>query len=106
MADIIASERATESEVHVAAALAVLAAIAAADAICGLRLGRWSRSQNHQDAADLLAEVELDPALVTRFRRLLAAKDSVHYSPRLVSRSNATTLVRQARTLVEFAETL
>jgi len=33
----------TKSTQHVAAALAVLAGIAAADAICGLNLKKWSR---------------------------------------------------------------
>jgi hypothetical protein len=32
---------------HVAAPLAVLAAMAATVAICGLRLGRYSRGQDH-----------------------------------------------------------
>ena len=39
-----------------AAALAVLAAI---DAICGLRLGRYSRGQDHDHAAALLETVDL-----------------------------------------------
>lgn len=38
-------------EAHVAAALAVLAGIAATDAICGLSLGKWSRGQDHNQAA-------------------------------------------------------
>ena len=42
---------------HVAAALAVLAAIAASDALCCALLGDRSRGQDHREAADLLAQV-------------------------------------------------
>lgn len=38
VAEMVLSEPATQTDPHVAAALAVLAAIAATDAICGLRL--------------------------------------------------------------------
>jgi hypothetical protein len=40
---MVLSEPATQAETHVAAALAVLAAIAATDAICGLQLGRVAK---------------------------------------------------------------
>jgi hypothetical protein len=91
----------------VAAALAVLAAIAATDAICGLRLGRYSRGQDHDNAAALLDTVDLpDHTLPTKLRRVLASKDNVHYSPRLISKTDARALVRQARVLVDAAERL
>ena len=58
-------------EAHVAAALAVLGGIAAADASCGLSLGTWSRGQDHHQA-DLLDDVVLrDTTLLTKLRRLL-----------------------------------
>lgn len=41
----------------VAASIAILAGIAAADAACCAALGCRSRSDNHHDAADLLAEI-------------------------------------------------
>ena len=41
VAEMVMSEEPREA--HVAAALAVLAGIAAADAICGLNLKKWSR---------------------------------------------------------------
>ena len=81
VADIVLSEPATQTETHVAAALAVLAAIAAADAICGLHLGRYSRGQDHDQAVALLETIDLDDrTLVAELRRVLASKDSVHYS--------------------------
>jgi hypothetical protein len=61
--------------------LAVLAAIAATDAICGLQLGRYSRGQDHDNAVALLETVDLpDHTLPTKLRRVLGSKDNVHYS--------------------------
>lgn len=88
-------------EAHVAAALAVLAGIAAADAICGLSLGQWSRGQDHNQAADLLGDVALrDTNLPAKFRRLLADKDAAHYSPNLITVDKAKSMVRQAAALL------
>jgi hypothetical protein len=107
VAEMVLSEPATQSETHVAAALAVLGAIAATDAICGLQLGHYSRGQDHNQAAALLETVALpDRTLPTKLRRVLAYKDNVHYSPRLISKADAQVLVRQARALVEAAERL
>jgi hypothetical protein len=105
VAEMVLSEPTTQTDPHVAAALAVLAAIAATDAICGLQLGRYSRGQDHDKAAMLLETVDLpDHALPTKLRRVLASKDNVHYSPRLISKTDAQALVRQARALVDAAE--
>jgi len=107
VAEMVLSEPATQTDPHVAAALAVLAAIAATDAICGLRLGRYSRGQDHDTAAALLEAVDLpDHTLPTKLRRVLATKDNVHYSPRLISKTEAQALVRQARVLVDACERL
>ena len=107
VAEMVLSEPADQTHSHVAAALAVLAAIAATDAICGLRLGRYSRGQDHDNAAALLDTVDLpDHTLPTKLRRVLASKDNVHYSPRLISKTDARALVRQARVLVDAAERL
>jgi hypothetical protein len=93
-------------EAHVAAALAVLAGIAAADAICGLSLGKWSRGQDHNQAVDLLGEVALrDTTLATKLRRLLADKDAAHYSPTLITVEKAKAMVRQASALLAEADT-
>jgi hypothetical protein len=102
VADLVLGESSQES--HVAAALAVLAGIAAGDAICGAKLGRYYRGQDHGQAAQLLRTVDLpgkDPARL--LARLLAAKDSVHYSPTMVSPAEAKRLVRLARAIVEAA---
>ncbi len=93
-------------EAHVAAALAVLAGIAATDAICGLNLSRWSRGQDHRQAVDLLSEVALrDSSLPTKLRSLLADKDAAHYSPNLITVDKAKTMVRLASALLTEADT-
>lgn len=103
VAELVLTEDRRES--HVAAALAVLAGIAAADAICGLTLGQWSRGQDHSQAVALLGDVALsDPTLPAKFRRLLADKDAVHYSSSLITVEKATTMVRQAAALVAEAD--
>jgi hypothetical protein len=57
----------------VAAALAVLAAIAAADALCSLKLHRYSRGQDHAQAVALLETVDVDdPSLPGKMRRIFA----------------------------------
>jgi len=75
VAEMVLSEPATQTDPHVAAALAVLAAIAATDAICGLQLGRDSRGQDHDKAAMLLETVDLpDHTVPTKLRRVLASR--------------------------------
>lgn len=107
VADLVLSEPATQAETHVAAALAVLAAIAATDAICGLSLGRYSRGQDLDSAADLLDTVHLaDTTLPAKLRKVLAAKDLAHYSPHLLAKREAQAMVRNAAALVEAAERL
>jgi hypothetical protein len=96
VADTVLDQAPETAQPHVAAALAVLAAIAATDAICGLSLGRYSRGQDHGQAVSLLEIVDLqDPTLPAKLRRLLSAKDDACYSPRLMSRTDAQALVRQ-----------
>ena len=107
VADMVLADSESRLEAQVAAALAVLAAIAAADAICGLQLRQYSRGQDHTQAVKLLESVDLDDTtLPTKLRRILASKDSVHYSPHLISETDARNLVRQARALVVAAERL
>jgi hypothetical protein len=102
VADLVLGE--SPQEGHVAA---VLAGIAASDAICGARLGRYGRGQDHGQAVQLLRTVDLpgkDPA--GKQARLLAAKDSVHYSPAVVSSAEAKRLVRLARSMVDVPDLL
>jgi hypothetical protein len=104
---LVLTDPAAEQEAHVAGALAVLAAIAAADAICGLQLRKYSRGPDHRQAVALLETVDsIDRTLPTKLSRVLSSKDNAHYSPRLMSLADARSLVRSAEALVEAAERL
>ncbi len=81
----------------VAAALAVLGGIAAADAACCFQLGVRARGKGHSEARRLVARVSPDgPAIARDLGELLAAKDEVHYGTSLISRSKAENMVRRA----------
>jgi hypothetical protein len=91
----------------VAAALAVLAGIAAADAACCVALGQRSRGQDHRQATDLLRQVQPDGLTLARdLARLLDIKDGAHYGAVYVTGQKAAAAIKQARRLVEAAETL
>jgi hypothetical protein len=89
---------------NVAAGLAVLAGIAASDAICGARLGRIHRGEDHLGAQDLLREATPDGGkLATQLGRLLSLKDAAHYGVQVVSSRHATDATRWASRLIERA---
>lgn len=89
---------------NVAAGLAVLAGIAASDAICGSRLGRIHRGDDHPGAQDLLRRATPDgDKLASQLGRLLSLKDAAHYGVQVVSSRNATDATKWASRLVERA---
>jgi hypothetical protein len=91
----------------VVAALAVLAGIAASDAACCAALGQRSRGQDHREALALLREVgENGPTMARNLGRLLEVKDEAHYGAINVTGQKATNALRQARSLIETAETI
>ncbi len=88
----------------VAAALAVLGGIAAADAICCARLGQVSRGDDHALAVDLLASARPEGSRVkSDLLRLLGIKDKVHYQAILVSAAETEAAIRQAKRLLAAA---
>lgn len=88
----------------VAASLAVLAGIAAADAACCVALGRRSRGSDHHDAEALVAEIAPGGTqAATWLRRLIDLKDTAQYGIIFVSRDDLKVATRQAEKLVEFA---
>lgn len=102
-AELAASEERNEFA-NVAVGTAVLAGIAASDAICGFRLGQRHRGEDHQGAAGLLEEATPDgAALAQQLTRLLALKDTGHYGVTLISASDASRALRWAGRLVERA---
>ena len=75
---------------NVAVSNAVLAGIAAGDAICGRMLGECASGESHNDAVRLLSSVEPDgPTLAKDLRRLLALKSNAQYSPMVLAPSTA-----------------
>lgn len=100
---------------HVAAGNAVLAAIAAADAITCRLLGERSRGQDHRQAIDLLGQVRFgagtptDQAkraqgLANALAVALDLKDDSHYGTLMVSGIQLQRLIRAAEKLVAAAD--
>jgi len=81
-----------------ATSLAVHAAISAADAVCGARLGRRAAGTDHDQALARLAEAGKDGTdLARRLQRLLALKTKAEYEPVGISASVATKAVEAAQ---------
>jgi hypothetical protein len=86
--------------------LAVLAGVAATDALCGNSLGYYSRGQNHAEAANLVRSIEPGgAALASTFRQLVACKDDARQAPKALRESSAKAALRQAGDLVGAAKT-
>lgn len=81
---------------------AIHAAIAAADVLCCLGLGERSSSQNHNDAVELLRQV--DAANANSLRRCLDLKTKAAYETTDLSTRDAAATVRHSTHLVEAAE--
>jgi hypothetical protein len=74
------------------------------DAICGARLGKRYRGEDHRDAADLLTTATPDGRdLANRLGRLLDLKDEAHYGVMMVSAAKARAAVRNAAHLAKRA---
>jgi len=99
VADLIASEDGTA--INVCIGLAVLAGIAAGDAVCLSAIGARYSGSDHAAAADLLDSV--DAALGKRLRQLVGLKPGSHYGGTLLTAEDRKTALRAATTLVEAA---
>lgn len=89
----------------VAASVAILAGIAAADAACCQELGKRSRSENHHDAEALLEQITPGgKRAASQLRQLIDLKDTAHYGFINISVPQLKRSLRQAQHLVEFAE--
>lgn len=94
-----------DSTPGVAASLAVLAIVAAADAACCHRLGKRSRSQDHAQAENFVASVEPNgKAMSKKFGDVIAAKDDSHYGLTLVGPAKAKILVQKANDFVKWSK--
>lgn len=105
VADLVEAEAGQDAaSANVAASLAVLAGIAAADAACCVALGRRSRGQDHRQAIDLVREVSPGGAAAARhLQRLLDLKDSAHYGVITLGAADLRTALRTAHHLLDFA---
>ena len=108
-AGLVASEAAdgiNPASASVAAALAVLAGIAASDASCCLKLGRRSRGEGHDQAADFLREIVGGNKPADALSQLISLKDTAHYGVINISDAELKVAMRRAQTLVDFAQSL
>ncbi len=100
-ADLVTADDSDVANPGVAAALAVLAGIAAADAACCAKLGVRSRGQSHGDAIDLLTTVAPSGAAMAKdLGRLLNRKDDSHYGVAFVSPGDAERMIGWASRLL------
>jgi hypothetical protein len=104
VAELIVDEPADEAAT-VATGNAVLAGIAAADAICAYASGERYRGPDHRAAADHLERVTGNKTLGRTLRELVDLKDAGHYGVSNVSRTNARKALRRAARLVDEATT-
>lgn len=84
--------------------LAVHAGIACADVICIARLGQYSATGSHAEAAALLKKA--DPEAAKHLERLLAIKTKAGYTHRTVSNDDVATANRAYRALLARADSV
>ena len=90
---------------RVAVSNAVHAGIAAADAICCVRLGRHAVGDDHRSATELVRKTGPGGADAARaLTTLLGLKSKAQYQIGVIGRTDATSAVRRARSLVEHAD--
>jgi hypothetical protein len=99
VAELVANDKPGE-HATVATGNAVLAGIAAADAICCSAAGERYRGDDHRQSAELLGQVTGDLQLAGTLRDLLDLKDASHYGIRNVQVRGARTALRKAARLV------
>ena len=91
----------------VMASNAVLAGIAASDAICGRVLRVASTGEDHAQAVALLRTATTEgPAYAKELRRLVEIKTAAQYSPAITSAEVATRSLAWAERLVQAMEQL
>lgn len=103
VAELVSGERETPESRSVAAALAVLSGIAAADAACCAALGRRSRADDHRQAAALLREIVNGQRAGQALLDLVNLKDTAQYGLIPITGRELATALRRARTLLDFA---
>ena len=92
---------------RVAVSNAVLAGIAASDAVCCARLGRHAVGDDHRAAVELVGSIGPEGRQVAKaLTSLLSVKHKAQYQTAAVGKADATAAVRRAQTLIATAERL
>jgi len=86
-----------------AASSAILAAIAAVDAACALRLGQVWKGE-HTQAHTLLLTIKNSEKAATALQRVVSRKSEIQYMAEAVSEAKLLAAIRQAETVVGFAD--
>jgi hypothetical protein len=103
VAHLVMSEEPADRQA--AAGVAVLAAIAAADAVCGAVLGEAPQGQAHDEAVRVLANIRPGGAeLAKRLARVLSDKSNSQYGTSYLSASVVVGLLKNADGLVDAME--
>ena len=106
LVDALADDAGIESKANLLGSLAVLAGIAASDAICGASLGERAAGENHTDAVVLLKRASPpEDSSSAQLKRLLDAKTTTQYSPILIGDAKAADLLTAAHRLLKTMET-
>ena len=100
MAMEFASELGDGPSANVATSNAVLAGIAAADAICGKALQLRSNSSNHAEAIALLRRAYGGDTAANHLKALVAIKSTAAYEPRMVTAAKSAEALQHADRLV------
>jgi hypothetical protein len=100
VADLAATEEGPGAN-NVVVGIAVLAGIAASDAICLSATGSRYAGEDHAEAARVLGRV--DKSLGNELSKLVRLKPGAHYSSTFISDSDRVRAMRAARKLVEAA---
>lgn len=101
----LGSDAGIEHTSNLIGSLAVLAGIAAADAICGHALGERAAGENHSDAVALLRRGSaVGDRSAAQLKRLLDVKTTTQYSRILIGDGKAAQLLEIARSLVDGME--
>lgn len=105
VAELIIDDKPQDTSAGVSTTLAVFAGIAAADAACCKALGEHSRGQDHREAIALVKQVEPGGrTAATALTRLTRIKTDASYGLGYISQTQGTQALKQARSLVAFAE--
>ncbi|MEO6712046.1 MAG: hypothetical protein ABIM89_01300 [Mycobacteriales bacterium] len=101
VAELVLDEHDKTEFTNVAAGLAVLAGIAASDALSASGLGQIHRGDDHRAAAELLRGAAHDGnKLAATFLRLIDLKSAAHYGVTVVGTNKATDALKWATTLL------